>query len=524
MPLKVVTYLDYVDLGLPNHSEVYNIIKAATSYEDCFVSAMSCGADIIMQISNPVCQVQDLFLTFENYEDLPTILAFYIYSEEMIVYALSNEGKRREELRNLFLQSFGGRYQYILDFSCDFEQISVLSGGNLQPRLLQLDKSESLTEILRGTPIQEFNAFRARNQLDLKNSGYYLYGWYLRDETDLDYSHHKNIKHIYNLIGAILQEECQSILRRHSGGEVFYEGPKRLFALINAPTCRDRYESEVRQIAGELTAAMGTVSANRYMSGYFRSIEDMRDAREEINRLRQYNFFCQDAPLLTERLLRSSKRTPKPGEIEALLQKIQYLIAYDTGNPDIQHLVQRLLLNVIKPSMDYSLFFYCFSNVSSFIYQKLTDRFQSETPLQIPSQVNWQYSSIEIGYGNLSSAIYRLQSDPQAGIPKVKNPLINKAIKYIQKNYAEDISLITLSQHLNISSVYLSQLFKKELGISPIKFIINYRIDRAKELLKETDDPIYNVAVKVGFCEPKYFSKTFKRVTGITPIQYKKSK
>lgn len=173
--------------------------------------------------------------------------------------------------------------------------------------------------------------------------------------------------------------------------------------------------------------------------------------------------------------------------------------------------------------MDYDLFFYCMSNVNSFLYEKLTERFQAPAPIRIPRTVNLQHSNIEIECGNLLTAIQHLQTNAQTGVATVKNPLVAKAVKYIQKNYAEDISLLTLAQHLNISSVYLSQLFKKELGTSPIKFIIHYRIDRAKVLLKETDDSISNIAVKVGFWEPKHFSKTFKRVTGISPMQYKKS-
>lgn len=526
LALRVITYLNNVEFNQLNHGEAYNVIKSAASYEDCFASAMSYNADIIMQIDHPVYRVQDLFLSFENYEEIPTILAFYVYTEDTIIYAVSSRGRNREELRSLFIQFFGTQFKYILDFGCDYEKIAFQSGGSIRPRLLQLEASEYLTEMLRGTTRHELGMFRKHVKLDLEDSGYYLYAWYLRDAKGLDYSHHKNIKDIYNLIGALLQAECQEILARHWGGEVFYDGPRHLFALINAPggARGETRQEEIRLIVEELTFAMGTSDANRYLSGYFKSIEGAREAHESINDLRMYNFFCRDAGYLSERYVRSIRRMPKPGEVEELLSRIQYLITYDTGSPEIEGAVQWLFLNLIKPSMDYELFAYCFSNVSSFIYQKLTERFQSASPIRIPVAINRQYSTIEIECANLISAVHYLQSDAQAGVAAVKNPLINKAIKYIQKNYAEDISLITLSQYLNISSVYLSQLFKKELGTSPIKFIINYRIERAKELLKETDDTIYNIAVKVGFWESKHFSKTFKRVTGVTPMQYKKSK
>ena len=526
LALRVITYLNDVEFNQLNHCDAYNVIKSATSYEDCFASAMSYCADVIMQITHPVCRMQDLFLSFENYEEIPTVLAFYVYSEDTIFYALSHRGRNREELRSLFIQIFGAHYQHILDYGCDYEKIAFLSGGTVRSRLLQLESSEYLTEILRGVSWNELRLFRKQAKLDLGDSGYCLYAWYLRDAKGLDYSHHRNIKDIYNLIGTLLQAECKEILGRHWGGEVFYDNPRCLYVLFNVPggSRSEARQEEIQHIAEELSLAMGTADANRYMSGYFKSIEGAREAHESINELRMYNFFCRDASYLSERYIRSVRRMPKPGEVEELLSKIQYLITYDTSSPEIEGTVQRLFLNLIKPSMDYELFAYCFSNVSSFIYQKLTERFQTASPIRIPVAINRQYSTIEIECANLISAVHYLQSDAQAGVAAVKNPLINKAIKYIQKNYSEDISLITLSQHLNISSVYLSQLFKKELGTSPIKFIINYRIERAKELLKETDDTIYNIAVKVGFWESKHFSKTFKRVTGVTPMQYKKSK
>ena len=55
-----------------------------------------------------------------------------------------------------------------------------------------------------------------------------------------------------------------------------------------------------------------------------------------------------------------------------------------------------------------------------------------------------------------------------------------------------------------------------------IGYLISYRIQKAEELLSESMEPIYRIASKVGFCEVKHFSKTFKKLTGFTPMQYKK--
>lgn len=104
----------------------------------------------------------------------------------------------------------------------------------------------------------------------------------------------------------------------------------------------------------------------------------------------------------------------------------------------------------------------------------------------------------------------------------VKNSIVFQAIEFIHQHYREDITVHFIASNLNISNSYLSQIFKKELGISIIKYIITYRIQKAKELIASSDELVCHVAARVGFFEVKHFSKTFKKVTGLSPMQYKK--
>ena len=65
-------------------------------------------------------------------------------------------------------------------------------------------------------------------------------------------------------------------------------------------------------------------------------------------------------------------------------------------------------------------------------------------------------------------------------------------------------------------------LFKKELGVNLTNYIMNYRIEKAKELLRSTNLRSYEIAEKVGFLDESYFSRTFKKVTGQSPNSFKK--
>ena len=91
-----------------------------------------------------------------------------------------------------------------------------------------------------------------------------------------------------------------------------------------------------------------------------------------------------------------------------------------------------------------------------------------------------------------------------------------------RENYKEDISLSSAADKANISSVYLSRLFKKEEGINFLDYLNQYRIDEAKKMLKDVQYNILDVADESGFNNTRYFSKIFKKNVGITPSEYRK--
>lgn len=71
------------------------------------------------------------------------------------------------------------------------------------------------------------------------------------------------------------------------------------------------------------------------------------------------------------------------------------------------------------------------------------------------------------------------------------------------------------------SEDYLSRIFHRELGITPWDYLNRYRMIRARELLRLTDDPVGSVARQVGFSDAAYFSRVFRNVCGASPSQYR---
>ena len=104
---------------------------------------------------------------------------------------------------------------------------------------------------------------------------------------------------------------------------------------------------------------------------------------------------------------------------------------------------------------------------------------------------------------------------------KSYSPTVQKAVTCIEADPAGNLNLRTLSQRLNVSSSYLSSLFKKETGQTLTDYITRHRIRQAQHLLKTTRLQIQTVAQHCGFVDVHYFSKVFKRIVGVTPKEFR---
>lgn len=96
------------------------------------------------------------------------------------------------------------------------------------------------------------------------------------------------------------------------------------------------------------------------------------------------------------------------------------------------------------------------------------------------------------------------------------------AKSYVSKHYSETINLEDVAKLVYLNPSYFSDFFKKETGVNFSEYVINYRIEIAKELLKNIQYRIADVSEMVGYKDEKYFSKLFKKVVGINPAEYKK--
>ena len=105
---------------------------------------------------------------------------------------------------------------------------------------------------------------------------------------------------------------------------------------------------------------------------------------------------------------------------------------------------------------------------------------------------------------------------------KEKTDRIKKVIVYIRQHYASSVTLEDLSLAAGLNKEYLCREFKAAIGLSPIKFLIEYRIERSKKILLAPDGSVTEAALSSGFSDISYYIKKFTSLNGSTPLQYRR--
>lgn len=121
-------------------------------------------------------------------------------------------------------------------------------------------------------------------------------------------------------------------------------------------------------------------------------------------------------------------------------------------------------------------------------------------------------------------------ADLRVGIPaqeeqtdrKDRNSIVETAKSYIDENYDKDLTLLEVAEKVGITPGYLSTLFAKKLDCGFVDYLNQIRIEHACIYLMQNYFKTYEIAYKVGFHDEKYFSRVFRRVTGLSPSEYRK--
>ena len=99
---------------------------------------------------------------------------------------------------------------------------------------------------------------------------------------------------------------------------------------------------------------------------------------------------------------------------------------------------------------------------------------------------------------------------------------VMKAKEYIEDNFRTDCTLSKIAEHVHVSPNHLHTVFKKKMGMSPLSYVQEKRIDTAKQRIMAENASMLQIAMELGFSSQSHFIKVFKQYVGITPSEYRK--
>ncbi|WP_274653601.1 response regulator [Paenibacillus humicola] len=110
---------------------------------------------------------------------------------------------------------------------------------------------------------------------------------------------------------------------------------------------------------------------------------------------------------------------------------------------------------------------------------------------------------------------------PESRPQRSRKWIIERALQYMDQHRDEPVTLGDVAEHLYLNHSYFSKIFHEEMGETFSKYIVRSRIERAKQLLKETTLKIYEISAAVGYTDVRHFTKVFKELEGIPPVQFR---
>lgn len=191
-------------------------------------------------------------------------------------------------------------------------------------------------------------------------------------------------------------------------------------------------------------------------------------------------------------------------------------------NPDFFHREIRhpeIISIFIKRPVDFSHKIYLSPELWQFLYQVL-----QEMDEEHKNKNNYWDMIIAADLYRMFISILRECGDSFAADPSDSGVIIAyKAMDYLERHYAENITVDQIANELFLNKHYISHVFKKVTGYTLIEYVTALRINHAKVLLSETDQGVSEVAIGCGYTDFSYFSKIFKNKVGESPIAFRKN-
>lgn len=328
-------------------------------------------------------------------------------------------------------------------------------------------------------------------------------------------------------------QQLLEIAERHPGWHVFDRGIDG-FAILMVSDSREALE-EIQKAVEEIVRVVGEHKDASYFIGIgsvVRRLSEIRESYNEASRAFSYRFLAKKDQVIyadrersghgengdldvemaagsesPQKAIESFLKTGSFDEVGSFLEGVFHSV----GEQNVQSLI---FLNYLTMDIYFSMV-----------------RFLKELGSG-PEEIDRECGNINdfVGRGPswievrdyLTDYMQRVIRLRDSGSAKKNSRVVHAALEYIDSHYdKEDITLNSVASKVNISPNHFSSIFSQEMGITFIEYLIGKRMEKAKELLMTTDLKSFEVAYRVGYKDPHYFSYTFKKTQGMTTKEFR---
>ncbi|MBZ4667539.1 MAG: two-component system, response regulator YesN [Epulopiscium sp.] len=237
-----------------------------------------------------------------------------------------------------------------------------------------------------------------------------------------------------------------------------------------------------------------------------------------------YLFYCNPGEMITSKVYHPKGKNVRT----AFSQEYKKDWIHSIEESDLEKIDEILLklINELKtnniPSMDGKLYI-------SHMLGDIIERFEF-CLAQDEGEKIYEYPKYSLNTNHMSSLLQIMRDFSKEILERLEVSgtensvyLIQKVKDYIDEHYQEKITLEDMADYVGLSKYYLSYLFKKEEGTNFVSYINKKRIEKAKEYLRDTNNTVSQIYDLVGFSDQQYFSKTFKKIVGMTVTEYRRN-
>lgn len=338
------------------------------------------------------------------------------------------------------------------------------------------------------------------------------------DKTLAEYS--SRILEIENKINSLQKRYSFIMFDRHLEG-------KAILFKADTPEQLEAYENDFIKDYIEI---MKMYPGIRYFGGLGEHVNRIRSLPESFkmaNHAFAHRYFTSDSDIISNPLAIRKKeqdtfdyKSIDPKQIDRT--RITNFLKMGSWD-EVSLYVEEFLEGIGYDSLESSMFrqyiaMDCYFSVAAFCESLDYDKNEIQTPDFLDSGVGDNGKLGEYLISIIEKAIELRENKTSSRYGE----MVDEVLEYIAENYSdEDISLNQLASHVNVSPNHLSMIFSQETGNTFIKYLTDYRMNKAKELLKCTNKRGAEIALEVGYKDPHYFSYIFKKTQGMTPTQFR---